>query len=636
VAEGRRELSLLVEILDVARTQEKPVHLVPLALFWRKGPPVRRFGKLTMGSASRPSDLAKVSSFLLTYRDLAIKVGEPIELSAFAAKQPDLAGEPLARRLRRSILLFLAGEERVAEGPRLRPRHRVQDSVLRDPRVAAAIAARALEEGTPEAARASAEKMFREIAANMNPSFLATLAATVNAIFRRLFAAIVPVGLERVAAIARTTPVVLVPSHRSYFDFLVMSWLFYDNRLMPPHIAARENMAFGPFGYVFRRVGAFFLRRAFDDDLYKAVFRSYVGYLVREGFTQEFFIEGARSRTGKSLAPRMGILSWNVRGFIDSGRRDLFFVPVGISYERLVEEGAMVDELEGGEKQGESMLGLVRARKVLRRRFGSVFLNFGEPISLAQALQGHRAAFEAGAEEDPAAQEERRAVVEGLGHEIVERINWAMVANATSVAACALLAEPRRGMFRHELAQHMRRIVDLLVLQDVRLTPALSADAPAYDESIDFLLRSGLVKSEVDERGEILFYEESKRRALDVYRNVLVHFLVVPSLIARRALRGASRVELREDVAYWLELLYREFYVPRALVQAAHVDAFIDDFVRTGALEDRDGVLHSSEAGRPDLVFIAGQTAALFEAYATACAALARLDGTTPLRTLEK
>ncbi len=159
----------------------------------------------------------------------------------------------------------------------------------------------------------------------------------------------------------------LVPSHRSYFDFLILSWLFYQNYLVPPHIAARENMAFGPFGYLFRNMGAFFLRKSFDDPLYKEVFRAYVAYLVRQGFTQEFFIEGGRSRTGKTLAPRLGMLSWDVDAFLESDRRDLFLVPIAVTYERLVEESGMVDELDGGEKTEESMLGLLRARKYLQR-----------------------------------------------------------------------------------------------------------------------------------------------------------------------------------------------------------------------------------------------------------------------------
>ena len=222
----------------------------------------------------------------------------------------------------------------------------------------------------------------------------------------------------------------------------------------------------------------------------------------------------------------------------------------------------MVDELEGGAKQKESTLALVRARKYLERRFGSVFVNFGEPISLAQTLEGHRDLFLP--DETPSAVAGKRALTEALGNEIVERINWAVVANATSVAASALLGEPRRGMFRSELTQRMREVVELLRLQDVRMTPALVRDEGEFNESIAFLLRAGLIKSERDDpRGEILYYEESRRRALDVYRNVLFHFLVAPSLLARQLQRGASLGVLREELGFWLDLLYREFYRPQ-------------------------------------------------------------------------
>ena len=188
----------------------------------------------------------------------------------------------------------------------------------------------------------------------MNSTWLAIGAATVGALFKRLFASIEVHRLNEIAEDAKRHPIVLVPSHRSYFDFLILSWLFYQNYLVPPHIAARENMAFGPFGYLFRNMGAFYLRKSFDDPLYKEVFRAYVAYLVREGFTQEFFIEGGRSRTGKNLAPRLGMLSWDVDAFLEGNRKDLFFVPIAVSYERLVEESGMVEELDGGKKKEES------------------------------------------------------------------------------------------------------------------------------------------------------------------------------------------------------------------------------------------------------------------------------------------
>ncbi|MAE94117.1 MAG: hypothetical protein CL910_05600 [Deltaproteobacteria bacterium] len=635
VERGRREQDLLAEVVHTARQEGHEVALVPLALFWRKGPrSSRRFLNLTYGAPTRPTDIAKVTSFLLTYRDLSMRFGEQINLRAFLASQE---GTPriLIKKLRRVIQLFLYREERGVEGPTLRPRHRVQEMVLGHPEVTRAVAARAEDpKTTPEAARAEAEKVFREIAANMNSTTLAILYVLVGWIFRKLFHSIEISGLERVSELAKQRPVVLVPSHRSYFDFLILSWLFYGNHCTPPHIAARDNMGFGPFGPIFRWVGAFYLRKSFDDDLYKAVFRSYIGYLVKEGFTQEFFIEGGRSRTGKSLAPRMGMLSWNIQGFVDSGRQDLIFVPVGITYERLVEEGAMVDELEGGSKQQESVLGLMRARKVLQRRFGSVFVRFGEAVSLAKALGENRELF-LGAE-TPEQVAQKRIFTESLANDLVERINWSIVANATSVAACALLGEPRRGVFRHELVQRMTEVVELLRLQDVQLTPALLADEPEFNDSITFLLRSGLIKSEEDPRGEILFYEDSHRRALDVYRNVLFHFLMAPSLIAAQVLRGTTKEELARDLDFWLDLLYREFFAPKALVKAAQQDAFLDYFERAGVLERSEERLVATEKGRPYFAFLAQQTRSLLEAYHAAFSVIAASEEPQTVKQLEK
>ena len=153
-----------------------------------------------------------------------------------------------------------------------------------DRRVETAIAQRVEAGATPEAARAQAEKIFREIAANMNSTFLAAIGLAASAVIRRLFQSIEVRGIERVAEWAKRQPVVLVPSHRSYFDFVIISTLFYSNYLVPPHILARENMAFGPFGFLWRRCGAFFVRRSMDDPVYKEVFRAYVDQLIARGY----------------------------------------------------------------------------------------------------------------------------------------------------------------------------------------------------------------------------------------------------------------------------------------------------------------------------------------------------------------
>jgi glycerol-3-phosphate O-acyltransferase len=627
-AQRSDELDLLQEVVQAVWDTDRPVFVVPIALFWRKGPRAEsRFLNLNYGALSRPSDIAKVSSFLATYRSLSVKIGDAVDLQRFIAGHRGEGPALVARKVRRSILIYLFHEEKVVEGPTLRSRYRVQREVLADPGVRDAMLQRIADRNwSHDRVQSEAEKIFFEIAASMNSTFLAIANTVMSWIFRRLFSSIELYGLDKVVDNVKQHPVVLVPSHRSYFDFLILSVLLYGNFMLPPHIAARENMGFGPFGYLFRRVGAFYLRRSFDDPLYKEIFRSYVAYLVREGFTQEFFIEGGRSRTGKTLAPRLGMLTWDVDAFISSHQRDLVFIPVAITYERLVEESSILDERSGGEKTEESMLNLMRARKFLQRRFGSVHVRFGESISLADALGDRRDAFRRAQPDDHEIEDEKRDRIRDLGWQIVEGINWSFVANSTSVAAAAVMGSPHRGIRRPELIERIREIVDLLKLQKTRITRALVADQGMFEESIAFLLRSDLIKSRDDVGGEILYFEESRRQALDLYRNSIGHFLAVPSFLARRLLSGASGDELRSDLTVWQELFYQEFYFPKAEVAAVQCETFLAHFVEKGWIVTRDGVWIPTNAGRTVFENLAEQTRSVVDVYALACDVAGKLS----------
>ena len=643
------ELDLMAEVVRdlTARRHAEPkpqeeghaareVFVVPLAIFWKKGPrSENRFLNVDYGSLTRPSDFVKVARFLSTYRSLTVKVGEPVDVRAYAAQDPEAEPQRIARKIRRSILIYLSREEKIVEGPTLKPRWHVLRQVLSDRGVRRAMGELAeAEGGSPEKAERAVEKIFNEISANMSSTWLAVGAATVGGLFRRLFASIEVHRLEEVAANARRHPIVLVPSHRSYFDFLILSWLFYENYLVPPHIAARDNMAFGPFGFLFRRMGAFYLRKSFDDPLYKEVFRAYVAYLVRDGFTQEFFIEGGRSRTGKMLAPRLGMLGWDIDAFLESNRRDLFFVPIAVSYERLVEESGMIEELDGGEKTQESVIGLLRARKYLQRRFGSVHVSFGEPISLASALGSQRDAFEALArgqidslQEREKIAERKREFVEGVGHSLVERIGWATVANATSVAATALLGAPHLGMLRETLVARVRGLASLLELQGVRLTPAFEKDLEGdLSESLSFLERSDLVGVRSDQRGDILHFEENRRRALDIYRNSISHFLVLPSIVARSILGRQPSEDLPSLLETWIEVFYREFYVSRDLY-LARGEAVADFFAEQGWVGISNGRWEPTPGGIDLLTVLAEQTRGVIEYYDTVARVLLRNEG---------
>jgi glycerol-3-phosphate O-acyltransferase len=643
------ELDLLQEVVREIWSGEEQVFVVPVSIFWRKGPRrENRFLNLNYGSLSRPSDIAKVGSFLATYRDLSVKLAEPIDLRAYIADHRDDGQERVARVVRRSILIYLYREEKVVEGPTLRSTQHVLKEILADDGVRGAMEERASQKrGSLEKAERDVEKMVREIAARQSSTLLAILAALVGWIIRRMFSKVETNGLDKVAEYAKRHPLVLIPTHRSYFDFLIVSLMFYYNYLVPPHIAARDNMAFGPFGLIFRRAGAFYLRRSFDDPLYKQVFRAYVAYLVREGFTQEFFIEGGRSRTGKTLAPRLGMLTWDVDAFLECSRRDLFIVPIAITYERLVEESGMVDELEGGEKTQESTMALLRARKYLQGRFGTVHLNFGEPISLDGAMGERRVRFEkqvrgevatllpAGSEDEVAQlteriEAEKREFIDGLAHRIVERMNWSIVANATSVVAAVLMGTDHRGMLRDDLVKVARQIVDILAIQDVRLTAALTADREDFADSIKFMVRADLIELADDSRGELVYYEQSRHRALDLYRNSIVHYLATPSFLARGLLMGASLKELREDLASWQEVLYQEYFVPRGDLQVRDAEGYVEYFEARGWVDRSDDVLLATAEGEPILRCLAAQSQGVIECYEVACRVLQVLEEEIP------
>src|SRR5262249_51798641 len=152
----------------------------------------------------------------------------------------------------------------------------------------------------------------------------------------------------------------------------------------------------------------------------------------------------------------------------------------------------------------------------------------GAPLSLAGAIGDRREELSGESDEASAA---RRGFVELLGLQIVEQMNLAVVPHATSVAACALLGERRRGLFRADLALRMQQLIDLLRIMDVKLTPALMHDEGDFSDSIASLLRMDLIRAAADGRGEILFFEPNKRRALDIYRNSILHYLAAPSFL---------------------------------------------------------------------------------------------------------
>ncbi|MBM4321676.1 MAG: hypothetical protein FJ125_17475, partial [Deltaproteobacteria bacterium] len=511
-------------------------------------------------------------------------------------------------------------------GPPLKDSAQVKAEILEDAELLAELKQLAEARGRSLTwARSEAVRLLEEIGAKFRISMIQLMFWFFTPIWQRIYHGVEvdEEGLEKVRQAARRGPLVLVPSHKSHVDYLIISYIFHLNNLVPPHIAAGINLSFWPLGAIFRRAGAFFLRRSFKGDpLYGVVFRAYVRKLISEGFAIEFFIEGGRSRTGKLLPPRLGLLSMIVEAALGTTEKrpaDVTFVPISVGYERIIEARSYTQELGGGHKKAENLGGLLAARRVLNRRYGRLYVSFGEPLALAEVLGP--------AVSGPAAP---RRLVQHLGERLVHGIEQAAIINPVALVALALMAHPRRGMAREELLVKVGWLLALarergLPLSRIFADPlaplvrrvessregplqetaaalaegASAAAAPAahawgaaigeiVDEAVELLSREGLVGVHRFRDGEaILTPVETRRLAIDYYKNMGIHLLAPCSLVACAALACGStfrRSELVEEGIALRSLLRLEFQHPPLVDPAAHVASQVDLLIGLGLL----------------------------------------------------
>jgi glycerol-3-phosphate O-acyltransferase len=574
----------------------QPLLLVPVLLVWS-----RRAQKLKpsvwdvlFGAPDAPSALANAIGFLRNFRRAFLGVGRPVDLQAVIAERGAEPDTVLARKMRGVLHQHLAREFRTAVGPPLKGPSRVREKVLRDRGLRATIDGVARERGqSPAATAREAGKDLREIASRYDPRFVQLLRPFLAWVFGRLYTSVEvdEEGLARVKRAAAGAPIVLCPSHKSYVDFLVLPLILYDHGMTPPHVAAGINLAFWPFDGIARRGGAFFIRRKVKGDrIYTAVLRAYVKHLLRDRFPQEFYVEGGRSRTGKLLFPKTGLISMEVDAWLEGAADDVVFVPIAIDYEKLIEASSYARELAGGEKEKESLRGLLGAVRVLSRRYERLYVQFEEPISLREAAQarlggaaeltvddawgGEEARAPAPALEpgQPAAPAEaKRRLVQGLANRIAYGISRAVTITPVGLVAAALLSHVRRGIGAPEVARRVELLRYIAAEGGARLARGLAgapsdplAPGPIAD-AVRRLAADGLVRIAVAAGDTIYLVPDEKRPVLDYHRNAVIHRYAAPALLAAAA-RAAGADATVEDVrarALWLSRLLKLEFVYR-------------------------------------------------------------------------
>lgn len=586
---------LMRALLRDALAENGPdVQIVPVVILWGRRPDKQDsiLKALLSETWRRPGAFRRLITILLHGRNVLVRFNAPILLSSLS--QTGIDEEQALRKLARVLRVHFRRQRQMAIGPDLSHRNTQIETLLGAPPVRAAIRNEAQ---TRSIALAEAERRARgfalEIASDYSYGVVRAFELFLSWLWNHLYDAIEIHNIDVVTQIAPNHGIVYVPTHRSHIDYLLLSHSIHRQGLTPPYIAAGANLNMFLVGPLLRRSGAFFLRRSFKGEaLYAAVFHEYLHLMLTRGFPLKYFIEGGRSRSGRTLTPKAGILGMTVNSFIREHERPLVFVPVYIGYERVIEGRTYIRELAGKPKQRESLWGVLQSARRIKKIFGTVHVNFGQPLSLADFLEAQRPGWtrEALGEAASGATDWAREATRSAASELAKRLNEAAVINPVSLIALALLANPRHTADEQALLRLLAHY------------QALAAEAPYAPTTIPCPLEPRQIVSYVErlkivERiahplGDLIRLPAGEAPLIAYFRNNVLHLYALPALLAcllhhNHAL-PVQRVS--EAVAGIYGLMRAELFLrwtPEALPAATA--AVVDVLLARGLLRQRDG-----------------------------------------------
>lgn len=608
---ARRHSEALARLLEAHRVDPAlDVQLVPVSIFVGRAPDRNNswFSVLFSENWTLVGRFRRLLAILLNGRDTLVQFATPIPVRTVVAE--DLPPERAVRKVSRVLRTHFNRIREAVIGPDLSTRRLLIDKVLSSDPVKQAIADTARRENTKEEdAWKKAHACAYEIAADYSPPVVRSASFLLTTVWNRIYRGVLVHHLDKLKQVAPGYEVVYVPSHRSHMDYLLLSYLLYTQGIVPPHIAAGINLNLPVIGTILRKGGAFFLRRSFRGNaLYSAVFSEYVAQLVAGGYSIEYFIEGGRSRTGRLLQPKGGMLAMTIRAYLRQPVRPVLFQPVYVGYEKLMEGNSYLDELSGKPKDKESVWQLLMGiPRVLRQNYGQVVVNFGEPITLAEILAEQAPEWDG----RPVGEDEKpqwlASATDTLADRIQININRAADVNPINLLALAVLSTPKHAMGEADLLAQIALSKTLLAevpySDRITVTPHTPEQIVAHGEEIGVLARTA------HPLGDVLHVDGDTAVLLSYFRNNVLHLFVATAWIACcfQHNRRMSRNTLLRIGRSLYPFMQAELFLPW------DEDGFADKlertiavFIREGLLEqvsDDDGGILARNAGQSDEVF---------------------------------
>jgi glycerol-3-phosphate O-acyltransferase len=566
--------------------------IVPVSVFWGQSPASESspWKLLFADSWAVTGRLRRWVTILILGRKTRVQFATPIALRELVAHNKGQART--VRMAQRTLRVHFRNQKTAVIGPDISHRRKLVKGLVHDPLVRQAIADEAERLQVPLAkAEAQALRYGNEIASDYTYTAIRFLEVVLSWFWNKIYDGIKVNHIEGVQAIAQGNEIIYVPCHRSHIDYLLLSYLLFRNGLTTPHVAAGINLDMPVIGSLLRRGGAFFMRRTFKGNpLYTAVFNEYLHTLFTKGFPVEYFVEGGRSRTGRMLQPKTGMLAITLRSFLRSSRTPIVFVPVYIGYERVLEGRTYLGELRGASKKKESIFDVFKVIGALKQRFGQVAVNFGEPIKLADFLEAEQPGWRQQALAPQFKPEWLNATTHRLGEKVARHLNEAAAVNPVNLVALALLSTSRLALDERALA----RVLDLYLglLRQVPYSPHTTLPDGDGQGLIAHVKAMQLLSEQADALGKIYYLDEQNAVLMTYYRNNVLHIFALPALLAS-LFQSASRMN-REQILRYAKALYpflqKELFL-RWDVEAldAVVDAWLQAFVDYGLLRHENG-----------------------------------------------
>lgn len=568
------------------------VQLVPITILWGRAPDKEEsLLKIVFADTwSATNPIRQLLMIFLHGRNTIVKVAEPISLREIVddSQGPELA----VRKALRLLRTHFRRQKEVALGPDLSHRRTQINSIVEASSVQQAILAEANESNTSlYKVEDKARRYAWEISADYSYSTIRALDLFLTWLWTKLYDGVQVHRIEEVASVAEGKEIIYVPCHRSHIDYLLLSYVIHRHGMMVPHIAAGANLNLPVVGGILRRGGAFFLRRSFKgNNLYAAVFNEYLHMMIQKGFPIEYFVEGGRSRTGRLLSPRAGMLAMTVQSFLRDHSRPIVFVPVYFGYEKLMEGGTYVQELSGKPKQKESLWGVIKTLRSIQKTFGKVHVNFGQPISLGDYLDGQHPEWKEDAVDPNTKTPWLVKSVDKLADQIVTHINSAAVVNPVNMMALTLLATPKHAMDATQLARQIEFYQHLLrsapYSDRIEVTNLSGQGIIAYCEGLKLVHR---IRHPL---GDLVSLLPEPAVLMTYFRNNSLHLFAIPSLIACYLVNNheLTREELKELVSTPYPFLQTELFLhwPEADLEAV-IERYLDVLIAEGMVSERPG-----------------------------------------------